>query len=140
MKSAGPPPQHPTTAASAALLSVAGMLAGRRFVRRAHLRCRRHDYETVLGFAFDWTGDKLAVCLVWLAQQPVFEACLCSSPWSTLSGRLQLFRDTPPDTPPRRFQVRVGLQDYADVPRLPVPAVAGKQVDDQVLPGDPVIR
>ncbi len=55
-------------------------LVGRRHGRRALLRCGRHDYKTLLGFAFDWTGDKLAVCLVWLAPQAVFEACLCSSP------------------------------------------------------------
>ena len=89
-----PSAQHPTAAASAALLSLAGVLYGQT-LRAPDAPAEQPadvnlDGKLALGFTFDWTGDKLAVYLVWLAQQPVFEACLCSSPWSTISGRFKI--------------------------------------------------
>ena len=42
----------------------------------------------------------------------------------------------PPDTPPGRYQVRVGLYNEVDGQRLPVLDATGKAIDDQVLLGD----
>ena len=41
----------------------------------------------------------------------------------------------PSDTPPGRYQVRVGLYNEADGQRLPVLDATGKAIDDQVLLG-----
>ena len=41
----------------------------------------------------------------------------------------------PPDLPPGRYQVRIGLYNEADGQRLPVLDTAGVQVDDQVMLG-----
>ena len=41
----------------------------------------------------------------------------------------------PPDAPPGRYQVRVGLYNEADGQRLPVLDAAGEPVDNQVLLG-----
>jgi hypothetical protein len=41
----------------------------------------------------------------------------------------------PPDAPPGRYQVRVGLYNESDGQRLPVLDAAGEPVDNQVLLG-----
>ena len=58
-----PPPQHPTAAASAALLSLAGVLYGQT-LRAPDAPAEQPadvnlDGKLALGFAFDRTGDKL---------------------------------------------------------------------------------
>jgi hypothetical protein len=113
------------------------------------------------GFALDKTGDKLVVRLLWLAWQPMAESYkvfihviddqgklltqVDSRPQNYASNTNrwipgQVINDhfemlLPPDTPPRRYQVRVGLYNEADGGRLPVLDASGHASDDQVLLG-----
>ena len=113
------------------------------------------------GFALAKTDDTLAGRLVWLAREPMAEsykvfihviddqgkllAQVDSRPQGYASNTNrwipgQVVADRfevplPPDTPPGRFQVRVGLYNEADGQRLPVLDASGKAVDDQVLLG-----
>ena len=113
------------------------------------------------GYAFVRQGEALDVRLLWLARQPVEESYKVFIHVNDDQGRLLAQTDSrplnyasntnrwipgqvvsegvkvplPPDTPPGRYQVRVGLYNEADGQRLPVLDSAGVQVDDQVLLG-----
>jgi len=117
------------------------------------------------GYAFARQGDAVDVRLLWLTRQPMEESYkvfvhivndqgqavgqLDSRPQGYASntsrwipGQVTYDRfevPLPPDTPPGRYQVRVGLYNEADAQRLPVLDAAGKQVDDQVLLGEFVV-
>jgi hypothetical protein len=64
-----PPPQRPAATASAALLSVTGMVCGHALRAPTSPGMQpadvHFDDKLALGFEFDWIGDKLAVYLVW---------------------------------------------------------------------------
>ena len=113
------------------------------------------------GFALDQSGDTLAVHLVWLARQPMDESYKVFIHLIDDQGKLLAQTDSrpqgyasntnrwipgqvvadrfavplPPDAPPGRYQVRVGLYGETDGQRLPVLDVTGKAIDDQVLLG-----
>ena len=113
------------------------------------------------GFALDKTGDTLAVHLVWLAREPMAESYKVFIHVIDDQGKLLAQADSrpqgyasntnrwipgqvvadrfevplPPDVPPGRYQVRVGLYNEADGQRLPVLDAAGEPVDNQVLLG-----
>jgi hypothetical protein len=113
------------------------------------------------GYAFAHQGDTVAVRLLWLARRPMDEsykvfihviddqgnllAQTDSRPQSYASNTnrwipgqviYDLFEvPLPSDSPPGRYQVRVGLYNEADGQRLPVLDATGKAVDDQVLLG-----
>ena len=113
------------------------------------------------GYAFARQGDTLDVRLLWLARQPMEESYKAFIHVVDDQGNLLAQTDSrprnyagntnrwipgqvtydrfevalPPDVPPGRYQVRVGLYNEADGQRLPVLDAAGKQVDDQVLLG-----
>ena len=113
------------------------------------------------GFALDKTGDTLAVHLVWLAREPMEESYKVFIHVIDDQGKLLAQADSrpqgyasntnrwipgqvvadrfevplPPDVPPGRYQVRVGLYNEADGQRLPVLDAAGEPVDNQVLLG-----
>ena len=114
------------------------------------------------GFALDKTGDTLAVHLVWLTRQPMEDSYKIFIHVIDEQGKLLAQTDSrpqhyasntnrwipgqvivdrfqvalPPDTPPGRYQVRVGLYNEVDGQRLPVLDPTGKAIDDQVLLGN----
>ena len=114
------------------------------------------------GQAFARQGDTLDVHLLWLARQPMEESYKVFIHVIDDQGKLLAQTDSrpqkyasntnrwipgqmtydrfevtlPPDTPPGRYQVRVGLYNEVDGQRLPVLDATGKAIDDQVLLGN----
>ena len=117
------------------------------------------------GYAFARQDDKVDVRLLWLGRAPMEESYKVFIHVIDDQGRLLAQTDSrpqgyagntnrwipgqvtydrfevplPPETPPGRYQVRVGLYNEADGQRLPVLDAAVKPVDNQVLLGEVVV-
>jgi hypothetical protein len=113
------------------------------------------------GYGFARQSDTVEVRLLWLARQPMEESYKVFIHVNDDQGKLLAQTDSrpqgyasntnrwipgqvivdrfevplPPDAPPGRYQVRVGLYNEADGQRLPVLDAAGEPVDNQVLLG-----